>query len=354
MTKAVIRYSARQSRFEDEIRAMRLDSFLVTNQTNVSYLSGFRGHDAVILFAKGKRYFITDSRYIEEAREDIKGFYIELVRESTYGTLGELARAMRLKRTGFESMNLPFGVVERLKEVLHNRSALRPFRGVIEGLRSIKDTAEIELIKRSIQLARGVLVDCIKKVKPGAYEDQLAGFIGQEFNRKGAYLAFDPIVASGAHSSKPHARPRRRRIRPNSSVMIDVGCCLDGYNSDITKTLCVGKPPARFRKIYDIVKRAQALAIERIAPGKRASEVDFAARSYICKKGFGRNFGHSLGHGVGMSVHEEPSISKMSKAVLKTGMVFTVEPAIYIPGFGGIRIEDMVLVTDKGCEILSR
>ena len=354
MTKVTIRYSARQSHFEDEIRAMRLDSFLVTNQTNVSYLSGFRGHDAVILFAKGKRYFITDSRYIEEAREDVKGFRIELVRESTYRTLGELVKAMRLKRIGFESMNLPFGVVERLKEALTSRSALRPFRGVIEDLRSIKDSAEIELIKKSIRLAKNVLANVIKKVKPGVSEDLLAGFIRQEFNRKGADSAFDPIVASGAHSSKPHARPRRSRIRPNSFVMIDIGCRLDGYNSDITKTLCVGKPPARFRKIYDIVKRAQALAIGKIAPGKSASEIDFAARGYIFKKGFGGNFGHSLGHGVGMDVHEEPTISKMSKAVLKPGMVFTVEPAIYIPGFGGIRIEDMVLVTDKGCEILSK
>jgi len=349
-----INYTKRQSLFENKIHGLGLDAFLVTNQTNVSYLSGFRGHDAVALFAKGKRYLITDSRYIEEAQEDAKGFRIELVRESTYRTLGELVKAARLKRIGFESMNLPFGVVERLKEALPGRMALRPFRGVVEGFRSVKDRAEVELIKKSVRLAKSVLADIEKKVRPGVSEGYLAEFIRQGFIKKGAVPGFDPIVASGANSSKPHARPTTAKIRDNSFVMVDIGCRLNGYNSDITKTLRVGKPAPRFKKIYEIVSAAQKLAIEKIAPGKNASEIDFAARGYICREGFGRNFGHSLGHGVGMDVHEEPTISKMSRAVLKAGMVFTVEPAIYIPGFGGIRIEDMVLVTDKGVEVLTK
>lgn len=347
-----VNFNVRLSRLRDEMEKAKLDSLLVTDRTNVSYLSGFRGDDSVILITGKKRYFITDSRYIEEAEEDLRGFDIRLVRESTYRTIADLVKSWRLKSLGFESMNLPYGVAERLKQAI-GLKVTRPVKGLVETVRVLKDAREIELIKKSIRLAKDVLAKVAKLAKPGAAEDVLAKIAELEFINRGAHPAFLPIVASGARSSKPHAAPTAAKIPKDSVVMIDLGCNLNGYNSDITKTLFTGRQD-KITKIYSVVKEAQALAIEKIAPGKRASEIDFAARGHIHKNGFGKYFGHSLGHGVGMDVHEDPGISRISETVLRPGMVFTVEPAIYIPKLGGVRIEDMVLVTDKGCEVLTR
>ncbi len=348
-----INLKRRASLLESEIEKNKLDSFLVTNGTNVSYLSGFRGHDSIILITGKKRYFITDSRYVEEAGEEVRGFDIRLVRESTYRTIADIVRSDRLKNLGFESMDLPYGAAERLKQAAGSK-VLKPVKGLVEGIRAVKDAGEIGLIRKSIALAKSVMAKIIKLARPGAVEDALARMAELEFINKGAHPAFRPIVASGTRSSKPHALPSRARIPKDGVVMIDLGCNLNGYNSDMTKTVFTGRVRDKFKNIYGIVERAQQLAIEKIAPGKRASEIDFAARGHIHKNGFGKYFGHSLGHGVGMDVHEDPGISRISETVLRPGMVFTVEPAIYVPTLGGVRIEDMVLVTDKGCEVLTR
>lgn len=342
----------RLSRLKDEMLKLGLDSFLVTNPTNVSYLSGFRGHDSSLLITRKRGCFLTDSRYFEEAAGEVRGFDIRLVRESTYSQIADIIKAQKLKRVGFESMSLPYAVAERLKGIV-GAGKLEGVKGLVEECRAVKDDREIELIRRSIRLAKAVLEKILKLAGPGSSEDELTRLIELEFIKKGAHAAFAPIVASGPRSSMPHAISSRAMIRKNSLVMIDLGCSLDGYNSDITKTLYTGRTKGRLEKIFDVVRRAQSLAIERIRPGKRASEIDYAARGHIHKNGFGKYFGHSLGHGVGMDVHEEPTISKMSKVILKPGMVFTIEPAIYIPKLGGVRIEDMVLVTNNGCEVLT-
>jgi len=347
-------YARRLRFFKEEVGKHRLDSFLVTNETNVSYLSGFWGSDAALLVTVGGRdFFLTDSRYIEEAAEKIKGFTLRAVEKSTYKTIQGLAKARRLKKTGFESMNLPYEVASKLKELLPDR-ALVPIMGLVEGIRAVKEEAEIKLIKNSIRLTKEVLKTTLGFVRRGVSEESLSKRIEFEFVKKGAHPAFEPIVASGPDSSRPHAKAGGRKISKDGVVMIDIGCSLDGYNSDMTRMVFLGRVNDKFKKIYNIVRKARELALGMIRPGMRAAEVDIAARGYIEKEGFGAFFGHSLGHGVGMDVHEEPAISKNSEAVLRTGMVFTVEPAIYIPKFGGVRVEDMVLVTEKGYEVLSR
>ena len=347
-------YARRIRLFREEVRKHRLDSFLVTNETNVSYLSGFWGSDAALLVtAGGKDFFLTDSRYIEEAAEVIKGFVLQVVEKSTYKTIQDLAKARRLKKTGFESMNLPYEVASKLKELLPD-TRLVPIRGLVEGTRAVKEEAEIKLIKNSIRLTKEVLKAALGFVRCGVSEESLSKRIELEFVKKGAHPAFEPIVASGPDSSRPHAKAGGRKISKNSVVMIDIGCNLDGYNSDMTRMAFLGRVNDKFKKIYNIVRKARELALDMIRPGMRAAKVDTAARGYIEKEGFGAFFGHSLGHGVGMDVHEEPVISKNSEEVLRTGMVFTVEPAIYIPKFGGVRIEDMILVTEKGYEVLTR
>lgn len=330
-----------------------LDAFLVTDRFNVSYLSGICGTDASIIVTPGRDYFITDSRYIEDARQRAKRFKVLLVAGSTYDMVASVARLAGIRKLGFESMNLPYGVVKRLSEAV-SAAKLVPTRLVVEGLRAVKDAREIEAIKKSVRLTKKVMSDIAGCISPGMAESDVARKAEISFIRGGARPSFDPIVACGANSSKPHARPGRGLIRRSAPVMIDIGCNLDGYCSDITRTIFIGRIDARFKKIYGVVSDAQKLAIGLVKAGVKISAVDRAARGHIAKKGFGKYFGHSLGHGVGMEVHEEPAISPGSEGTLKAGMVFTIEPAVYIPGFGGVRIEDMVLATEGGCEIMTK
>lgn len=346
-------YKGRVRALQREIEKRKLDSFLVTNETNVSYLSGFKGTDATLLVGLFRSFFITDSRYLEEARESIKNFDIVLVEVSNYHPLKKLIDRKRMKRIGFESMNLPYEVVARLKTIV-KRAKFEPFKGVIEALRSIKDEEEISLIRRSIRCTRDVLKRAIARIKPGLSEKSLARSVEIDFIESGGQAAFEPIVAFGRNSSKPHARAGDTKIGKNGHLMIDIGCNLNGYNSDYTRTALLGRVKEKIRKIYDVVHKAQEAAFGMIMPGARISDIDLAARRYIQRRGFGKFFGHSLGHGVGMEVHEKPPISRINHDILRPGMVFTVEPAIYIPKVGGVRIEDMVLVTANGFEILTR
>ena len=328
------------------------DSFFVTDETNVTYLSGFLGKDSMLLVTPKKRFLITDSRYTEEARKTAPGFETVTVRHSTYDTVRELASANRLGRMAFESMNLPYEVANRLSSAL-GKTKLVPSRNSVEVIRSVKEPTEVAAIRRSIKLAKAVLGQAMKAARPGVEETNLANMIESWFVENGARMSFESIVASGKNAAMPHARPGKTKIRNNSFVMIDLGAKLGLYNSDITRMVTLGKQDSRFKKIYGIVAEAHDRAIATVRPGVRIAEVDNAARGHIERSGYGKFFGHATGHGVGMSIHEEPSVSRSNPAALEAGMVLTVEPAIYIPGFGGVRIEDMILVTEKGCKVLT-
>lgn len=329
------------------------ESLLVTNESNVTYLSGFTGNDSLLFITPDSQFFLTDSRYAQEAKESVKGFTVIEVTSSTYETIGTIAGRNRIRKIGFDPMNLPYGVVKNLEG--HVRGAkFIPAKNIVERLRAVKDGEEIARIIRSIKTNEGVLKKIVKEVKPGITEEYLSGRIECEFIKNNARSGFQTIVASGKNSAKPHAHPTGTKISRNDAVMIDMGCRLNMYNSDMTRMVLVGHVKTKFKEIYAIVKNAQEKALEKIRSGRRISDVDSAGRQYIADKGYGKFFGHSLGHGIGLDVHEEPSISGRSKDVLMSGMIFTVEPAIYIPGFGGVRIEDMVLVTETGYKILTR
>jgi len=329
------------------------DSFFVTNETNVSYLSGFLGKDSMLLVTPKKCFLVTDSRYTEEARKTAPGFETVTVRHSTYDTVRELVSANRLGRMAFESMNLPYEVASRLSSAL-GKTKLVPSRNSIEVIRFVKEPTEVAAIRRSIRLAKAVLRQAMEAARPGVEEARLANMIESWFIENGARMSFEPIVASGKNAAMPHARPGKTMIRNNSFVMIDLGAKLGLYNSDMTRMVMLGKQNSRFKKIYGIVAKAHDMAIAKVKPGIRIAEVDNAARGHIERSGYGKFFGHATGHGVGMSIHEEPSVSRSNPTTIEAGMVFTIEPAIYIPGFGGVRIEDMLLVTKNGCEVLTR
>jgi Xaa-Pro aminopeptidase len=345
-------FKGRLALLKKSIKGLGLDSFLVTDDVNVSYLSGFTGSDSMLMITPKRSFFITDSRYMEEAMDSVSGFSFEAVKESTYKTLGSIVKAGRLKRMGFESANLPYAAVEKLKTEIPAIDAV-PVRDAIEELRAVKEPSEIAAVKKSVSLTKLILGGVLKSIRRSDRERDLAGRIEVGFLEHGAACAFRPIVASGRNSSKPHASPGSSRIGANGFTMIDLGCKLNGYCADMTRTIVTGAVTDRFAAIYTVVRAAQKRAIDKIRHGVRAGEVDFAARGYIASMGYGKYFGHSVGHGVGMKIHEKPTVSRFNDSFLMAGMVLTVEPAIYIPGFGGVRIEDMVLVTDKGCEVLT-
>jgi len=346
-------YRARLKKLKLELKKISIDSLLVSDETNVTYLSGFEGNDSALVITPDSQFFLTDSRYTEEAKDSAKEFAVVEVRSSTYDTIGEIARKDSLKKLGFESMNLPFGVAENLRHQI-GRTKLVPSKNIVEKIRAIKDQEEIARIKSSISVAKAVLKNLIETIRPGVSELSLSDRVECEFIKRGARVSFQTIIACGKNCSKPHAHPTCDRVAKDDCLMIDIGCKLNLYNSDMTRIVLLGRVKDKIKEMYQIVSTAQKKAIDKIAPGRKISEIDSAGRSYIAEKGYGKFFGHSLGHGIGLDVHEEPSVSERNSGRLKQGMVFTVEPAIYLPKFGGVRIEDMVLVTDRGCEILTR
>ena len=346
-------FAHRRLKLIEALEKESVDSFLVTTEKNVAYLTGFRGDDSFLVISRKKAFFLTDSRYLDEAKNSIKGCDIILVRNSTYNTISDIARRARLKKMGFESMNLQYEVYKRLKALLKN-TRLLGLKSMVESMRSVKGLREIEAIKKAAGLTVKIYKDLMRSLKFGLTESELASRLKIAFIENGASPAFDPIVAAGASAALPHAIPGSSRVKKDCVLMVDMGVRLNGYNSDMTRTTLFGRAASKAKKIYDIVKRAQEAAINRVAPGVRASEIDFAARGYIGSKGFGKFFGHSVGHGVGLDVHEGPSISRHNHTALKEGMVFTIEPAIYLPNKFGIRLEEMVLVTRGGCEVITR
>ncbi|MCX5678231.1 MAG: Xaa-Pro peptidase family protein [Candidatus Omnitrophica bacterium] len=348
-----LNYQRRLALLKNGLKVNALDSILITNQANVTYMSGFPGHDSMVLITPDKNFFITDSRYIEEAEKTLDGFQVKLVEISTYDTVSDIVKKHRLKKIGFEAMDLPYGVAVRLYKLIKN-AKLAPCKDMVESIRSIKDSDEIALIRESVSLNKKVFDVVADRVKPGISEKALAVIVESTFINEGARSAFEPIIASGENASKPHAVPDCVSIKNNSFVMVDIGAKLNGYCSDLTRMITLGRVKDKFKKMYAIVKTAQDKAIEMIRPGVKIRDIDAAGRDHIKGEGFGKYFGHSLGHGIGLSVHEKPTISSIGEGLIAPGMVFTVEPAIYIPGFGGVRIEDMVLVTNKGCEVLTR
>jgi Xaa-Pro aminopeptidase len=346
-------YNRRLSALEAQFTAKGLDSFFVTSDINVSYLSGFLGHDSMLLVTPDKRYLITDSRYIEEASRTVAGFEIALVEKSVYDTVKDIAMTHGLKKLGFESMDMPYGAACKLKNIIKPCRFVE-VKGLVKGMRAIKDAEETALIKKSVVLLKDVYKNIEPRIKAGASEESLARDIEIGFIDNGAKAAFDPIIASGRNASKPHARPSPDRLAKDDMVMVDIGCSLSGYNTDMTRMVILGKVKPKLKEIYTIVRDAQLKAIEAVKPGARIAAIDDAARSHITKKGYGKHFGHATGHGIGLEVHEDPTVSCAAEGKITSGMVFTIEPAIYLPGVGGVRIEDMVLVTDKGCEILTK
>lgn len=331
----------------------KIDAFLVTKSINITYLSGFPAAESWLLVTPLKSFYITDFRYLAEAKRGLPGISIRCYAKSLAATLFDIVRAGRLKRIGFDADHVTLAQYQDLRRQCPHGRALVRTRHLVEDLREVKDKKEIQKIRRALGLHRRALQILKKIVRPGRSEREIVYKLEQFVKAAGADFSFPPIVASGPHSSFPHAKITGRRIRPNDLVLVDIGIDSGGYKSDLTRMFFLGKIPRFIRDVHDKVAAAQRKAIEKVRAGVCVAEVDRQARNYLAKHGLAKFFGHALGHGVGLEIHESPRLSQKSSAILKEGMVITIEPAVYIPNRFGIRIEDMVLVKKEGCEILS-
>ncbi len=343
----------RLEKLRELMRRQRINSLLLTDFVNVGYITGFTGGDSFALITPKSRYIITDSRYTEQAGKQAPHFEIITRKGEMSQAVREIVRKHRLKGLSFESTGLSYELFRTYKKALPG-VRLKPEKPLVQKLRCIKEPREVRMIQKAVDIAQKAMRRVRKLIRPGIRENELAAEVEYQMRLLGGDReAFDTIVASGRNSSMPHAQCTDRRLRFGETITIDWGARCGFYNSDLTRVFFIGRIRPLFKKIYEIVLGAQRAAIKTIRPGVSAQEIDKAARDYIHKKGYGKWFTHALGHGLGLEVHEAPRIGQKVNTALKPGMVFTVEPGIYLPGRGGVRIEDDVLVTAGGCKVLS-
>jgi len=341
----------RIERLRGLMRREKLDGFVVVNLPNVRYLCGYTGSNGLMLVTRRDCWFYTDFRYAEQIKTEVKGCRKRvLVRDLVSHPPPEWGRTYH--RLGVEESHITLIRFKQFRKRFP-KAGLVPTKDLALELRRTKEPVEVETIAAAQKVTDLVFGNVLELVKPGVRERDLALEIEFQFRRHGE-VAFDSIVASGENAAKPHAGFSDRKLRKGDALTFDIGCRIHGYCSDMTRTVFVGKAPAELRKVYEIVHEAQRRALETIRPGIAAKAADAAARDYITEKGYGKQFGHSLGHGVGIEVHEMPTLAATSKETLAPGDVVTVEPGIYLPGVGGVRIEDMVHVTRTGYANLTR
>lgn len=331
-----------------------LDGYYVAVKPNVRYLSGFTGDDSGLLITPACTMLLTDGRFTEQAEEETCLDAVFRRNGPMTDAVVEHCAKLGVRRLGMTAANISHGFWKKLEASLDDTEPVALDDGIAEGMRLCKDADEVASIKRSLDLAQRLLSELLPHVRPGRTERWLAARLEFEMRAAGAEgESFDTICAVDSNASKPHAVVTERAVGPESTVMFDWGVLLDGYCSDLTRVTPVGTIPTLVEELAAVVMAAQEAAFSKLKPGNRCGEADAAARSVISEAGYGECFGHGLGHGVGLEVHEGPRLGPNVETALRPGMVVTVEPGIYLPGRAGVRIEEMVLITDSGHEVLS-
>lgn len=353
---------------DERIRQLRetfssanIDGLLVTGGTNRRYMSGFTGSAGMLLITEDEALLLTDFRYVEQVKQQAPAFTL-VQYEQPYKTLHERLARYKGRRIGFESHKVTVDQLEQIKNTGVGEGVTAapvewvPVKGFVEQLRGQKSDDELALLQTAIDIADKAFESILNELRPGVSEREIAWKLEVFMREQGAEsLSFPPIVASGPNGALPHARPSDKPLAAGEFVTMDFGCTWKGYCSDITRTVFIGEPTEDDRALYDLVLRAQEAGVRAVKPGTVAKDVDAVARTIIAEAGYGEYFGHGLGHGIGMDVHEEiPRLSKQGEVVLAPRMVASVEPGVYLPGQGGIRIEDLVVVTEDGCRVLTK
>lgn len=346
-------FNRRLQRIRNGFPQQGLDGLMVCKPENRFYLSGFSGSAGMLLITPEQALLITDFRYEQQAHEEAPDYQIINGGTQLTQTVLDQVMALGIARLGFESDFITFDQFNALSEKI-KPVVLEPQKGLIEQLRQLKDKEEIVYIRKAIEISDYAFQQVLPLIRPGVLEQDLAAEIEYLMRKKGsARAAFDTIVASGPRGALPHGIASNKPVVRGDMVLMDFGAVFAGYHSDLSRTVVVGNPTKEQQFIYELVLKAQREALIALRSGLTGAEVDGIARSIIIDAGYCEYWGHGLGHGVGLSIHEEPRLSAVSAAVLRPGMVVTVEPGVYLPGWGGVRIEDMVVIGDEGCEILT-
>lgn len=333
-----------------------LGGFLITSRQNTFYFTNFTGSTSKCLVTREKAYLIVDFRYTFQAKEQVfPGIEVIEYEKSVNETLNDLCRNNEIRELGIEGDNVTFSGYKSLQESLTGVKSFRDLQKKLNDIRMIKDEGETEKIQRAVDIADKVFEHILPFLKPGVKEIDIANEMEYKMKKLGAKgPSFETIVASGPRSALPHGVAGMRELKSGDAVVMDFGAIFDGYCSDMTRTVFIGKPSEELLNIYNTVLKAQLEAINNAAAGMTGRELDSYARNIIYQAGYEKCFGHGLGHGVGVEIHEKPTVSPRGDDILKRGMVFTIEPGIYVEGLGGVRIEDMVLLTGEGLRILTR
>jgi Xaa-Pro aminopeptidase len=359
------------SKIQDRIAAIRqalvekeLDALMVSIQENRYYLSGFTGEDTqfdesagVLIISDRHLVLATDSRYELQAQTEAPGFDIVCYKKGLEKELPEIARALDIRRLGFECVRLSqknYSSYARALGKAIPKGILKPTENIVETLRQIKSEDEIQRTVKALRLAEWAFAQTLDTIRPGITEKQVAWSMEKTMREAGAQgLSFPVIVASGPNSALPHAVPTDRQLNRGEPILVDWGARLGEYCSDTTRTVVLGRPDDQFNHVFDTVVRARDMAVAAIKAGASGTAIDKIARDHISRNGFAGKFGHSLGHGTGLAVHESPRLSPIKDDRLEAGMIVTVEPGIYIPGWGGVRMENQVVVRETGAQVLN-
>ncbi|WP_060210277.1 M24 family metallopeptidase [Sporosarcina koreensis] len=335
------------AKLREALKENGLDALLVTNPYNRRYMTGFTGSAGVAVVSAEDAVFITDFRYTEQAAKQVQGFRIVKHEKTIIEEVANQVKEMKIKKLGFEKDNVSFGTYELYNDKVD--AELKAVSGIVEKLRMVKTADEIEILQQAAKIADDAFAHICTFIKPGVTELEVSNELEMFMRKQGATSSsFDTIVASGERGALPHGVASDKVIQSGELVTLDFGALYNGYISDITRTVAVGEPSEQLKEIYEVTLAAQVLALEKIKPGMTGIEADAIARDYIKSKGYGDAFGHSTGHGIGLEVHEGPALSFRSETVLVPNMTVTVEPGIYLPGIGGVRIEDDILITEDG------
>jgi len=351
-------HRGRLKRLQRVLGHNHLDVLLVTHLPNIRYLCGFTGSAGALLISGTRSLFFTDGRYTEQVRAEVRGSRLLIARKSPLTASGEWlatnGKKLGLRALGIEGEHLSVAERGQLLKILRSGFRLREAPPLVERARMVKDTDEIDRLRSAVFLGASLFDRALEVIRPGVKESEVAAELEYAARRAGAEgMSFQTIIASGERSALPHGRASEAAIPPRGFVVCDFGVILAGYCSDMTRTVQVCQPAEKARQMYQAVREAQRAAGQAVRSGVRVDEVDRAARNVLKKNRLGRHFTHSTGHGVGLEIHEPPRVAAGQTEVLQPGMVITIEPGVYVPGHGGVRIEDMVVVTERGCEVLT-
>ena len=342
----------RVEKLRKKMQEENLDSFLITSPYNLRYLTNFTGTTGLAVITLEKAFFITDFRYTEQAAAQAQGFEIIKNVGPIFEEVADLVQKEGLRELGFEETTVSFLEYSVLEEIID--AQLIPISGMIEELREIKDEEEIAIIEKACSIADLAYDHILKMIQPGMTEIEVANQLDFYMRSLGASgVSFETIVASGLRSAMPHGEDRKKIIEQGDLITIDFGCYYEGYVSDMTRTFAIGDPGEQLKEIYQIVLEAQLAVLEVAKPGVTGKQLDAVARDYITKHGYGEAFGHSTGHGIGLEIHEGPNVSVRAEKQFVPGNIITDEPGIYLPGIGGVRIEDDLLITSDGNRVLT-